>query len=305
MNKFRLAFPLFAAAAGIALAAPLAPDTPLIEDNGVKVTVLDFEAALARIPEDKRGEVRISQERIATLLDSAYVARQVATRARAAGLDKDPVVQKRLEQAQDAVLADLYMAELDRTAKLPNLEQRARELYLADIDKFKTENEIYVQHILVGLVGRTREQALERAKELRAELDTGKEEFLAMAKRLSDDPDKRRNGGDLGWYSIRTLEPEIGQAAATMKKGEVSQPVQTRHGYHIIKFIDRRASTTTPFEAVKGRIIATERDRLLRERRDLLLKEIRDSKTVIVYRANMETLKVDDPRARSQEARKN
>jgi peptidyl-prolyl cis-trans isomerase C len=305
MNRIRLAIPLFLAAAGIALAAPLAPDTPLIEDNGVKVTVLDFEAAISRVPEDRRFEVRASTERIATLLDATYVSRQVAARARAAGMDKDPVVQKRLEQAQDAVLAELYVAELDRTAKLPNLEGRARELYLANLDSYKTENEIYVQHILVGLVGRTREQALERAKELRAELDTGKEDFLAMAKRVSEDPDKRRNGGDLGWYSIRTLEPEIGQAAATMAKNEVSQPIQTRHGYHIIKFIDRRASTTTPFEAVKGRIIAAERERLLRERRDQLLKEIRDSKTVIVYRANMETLKVEDIRARPQGASKN
>jgi peptidyl-prolyl cis-trans isomerase C len=305
MKRIRIAIPLFAAAAGIVLAAPLAPDTPLIEDNGVKVTILDFEAAISRVPEDKRAEVRTSTERIATLLDTAYVARQVAARARAAGLDKDPVVQKRLEQAQDAVLAELYVAELDRTAKLPNLDQRARELYLANLDSYKTENEIYVQHILVGLVGRTREMALERAKELRAELDSGKEDFLAMAKRLSEDPDKRRNGGDLGWFSVRSLEPEMVQAASTMKKGEVSQPVQTRHGYHIIKFIDRRASTTTPFEAVKGRIMAAERDRLLRERRDLLLKEIRDSKTVIVYRANMETLKQEDIRARPPEARKN
>lgn len=298
MNRLRLALPLLAAVAGIALAAPLAPDTPLIEDNGIKVTALDFEAALTRVPEDKREEVRISMERIGTLLDGAYVARQIASRARAAGLDKDPVVQKRLEQAQDAVLTDVFFAELDRTAKFPDLEPRARELYLADIDKFKAENEIYVQHILVGLVGRTKEQALERAKQLRAELDTGKEDFLAMAKRVSDDPDKRRNGGDLGWFSVRTLEAPIVEAAAKMQKGEVSQPVETTHGYHIVKFIDRRGGQTTPFEAVKRKIIAAERDRLLRERRDAVIKEIRDSKTVVVYRANMEALKKDDPRAK-------
>lgn len=300
MKNTRFVFPLAALAAGLALAAPVAPDTPMIEDQGVKVTALDFEAAMQRVPEDKRGDVRTSQERIATVLDSVYVARQVAARARAMGMDKDPLMQKRLEQAQDAVLADAYMAYLDQNAKLPDLEARAKELYAVDRDKYKTENEIYVQHILVGLTGRTREQALARAQELRAELDTGKEDFLAMAKRVSDDPGKRRNGGDLGWFSEKTLEAPIVAAAAKMQKGEVSQPVETSSGFHIVKFIDRRASKEIPFEQVKRRIIATERDRLLRERRDNLLKEIRDSKTVITYRQNMESLRIDPPKAASK-----
>ena len=218
---------------------------------------------------------------------------QVAAKARALGLDKDPVVRQRLEQVQDAVLTEVYLLHVEKSVKLPDLELRARELYKSEPGAYKTEEHIYLQHILVGLQGRTREMALERAKQLRAELDTGKEDFLAMAKRVSDDPDKRKNGGDLGWFSPKSLEPAMVAAAATLKKGEVSQPVETRHGYHIVKFIDRKLPETVPYEAVKNKLIASERSLFLKERRDGVLKEIRDSSTVIVHRANLEALRVD------------
>lgn len=293
MNPTRFYLALPALVAGLALAAPLAADAPLIEDKGVVVTATDFEAALARVPEEKRPEVRASHGHIMTLLDTTYLARQVAARARAQGMDKDPVVQKRLEQAQDTVLAEIYMQNLEKTAALPDLEQRARELYRAEPEKYRVDEHIYIQHILVGLNGRTREMALERARELRKELDAGKEDFLAMAKRVSDDPDKRRNNGDLGFYGVKNLEAPLVEASRTMKKNEISQPIETRHGYHIIRFIDRKPAETIPFEAARKRIIAAEREKLMKEKRDAVLKEIRDSSTVLVHRANIEALRTE------------
>ncbi len=189
MKKLPPLLPACLLVAGIAVAAPLAPETLLIEDQGVRVIALDFEAALSRIPEGRRPEVRASHERVMALIDTVYVGRAVATKARTLGLDKDPVVQRRLEQHQEAMPTELYLAHVEKSAKLPNLEQRARELYLADLAKYRAGEEVYLQHILVGLQGRTREMALERAQQLRAELDAGKEDFLAMARRVSDDPD--------------------------------------------------------------------------------------------------------------------
>ncbi len=293
MNTSRLFITTAAAVAGIAFAAPLAHDTPLIEDKGIKVTVQDFEAALLRIPEDKRIEIRTSHERIASLVDVTYVARQVAAKARALGLDKDPLVQKRMEQVVDAALTDAYLQHVDKTAKLPALEQRAQELYKTDSAKYRTEEHIYIQHILVGLQGRTRETALQRATELRAGLESSKEDFIAAAKRESDDPDKRRNNGDLGWFSPKSLERPLVEAAMKMKKGEISQPVETRHGYHLVKFIGHKPAEALPFEAVKNAIMASERERLSKDRRDAVLREVRDSTTVVVHKANLEALRVD------------
>src|SRR5688572_2456237 len=108
--------------------APLAPDTPVIVDGSVKVDAGDIEGFMQRIPAERRAEARSSSERIANYADALFVGRTFAHKARAAGLDKDPIVQRRLLQAQDALLADLYIQHLETSTPIPNLEPRAREL---------------------------------------------------------------------------------------------------------------------------------------------------------------------------------
>lgn len=294
MSKSTFAIATSLLAAGLSFAAPLSPDTPLVEDPaiGVKVTALDFEGVLLRIPETARPEARSTYDRVATLVDQVYIPRLMATKARQAGIDKDPAVQRRLQQVQESLLTELYLQHFDKQVKMPDLEQRARELYKGNPSGFMKSEEVYVQHILVTLNGRTREMALERAKQVHAEVVAAPaDQFTALAKRLSEDPDAKKNSGDLGWSSPVGFEVPFAQKLATMKvKGEVSEPVETRFGFHIIKFVDRKAAYIAPFADVQQRIMAREKESILKEQRDLLLKNLRDSDTVVVYRANVESL---------------
>jgi hypothetical protein len=94
---------LAAAAAACALAAngaQLPPETPLITDGSTVVDAGDFEGNLLRIPENRRHEVRTGYDRVATIVDNIFVARTFAQRARELGLDKDPIVQRRLRQCR-------------------------------------------------------------------------------------------------------------------------------------------------------------------------------------------------------------
>src|SRR5688572_27545496 len=125
--------------------APLPPDTPVIVDGSVKVDAGDIEGFIQRIPTERRAEARASTERIATYADALFVARSFAAKAREAGIDKDPIVQRRLVQAQDALLADLYLQHVDKSAPIPNLEARARELYNGELARYTTSEQVYVQ----------------------------------------------------------------------------------------------------------------------------------------------------------------
>lgn len=307
MNKSTTTLATLFLAAGLAVAAPLAPDAPLVEDKGVKVTALDFEGVLLRMPETARPEARASYERVATLVDQVYVPRLMAARAREAGIDKDPAVQARLRQVQESLLMELYLQHFDKQVKFPNLEQRARELYKGNPSGFMKAEQVYLQHILVSLNGRTKEMALERAKQVRAEVvAAGPDQFATLAKRLSEDPEAKKNSGDLGWNSPTAFEAPFAQALARMKvKDEISEPVETRHGFHIIKFVERQPAAVAPFEEVRQRLMAAERERIIKEQRDLLLAELRDSKTVVVHKANVESLvrPIDRSRAAAAAAR--
>src|SRR5437660_1523536 len=171
MRKLSLLAVALATGAFAAATTSLPLDAPLIEDGPVVVDKADFEGNMLRVPENRRSEVRMSYDRVMSILDNIYVARSFATRARELGLDKDPAVQKRLQQVQDGVLADLYVQKMEKEARLGDreLEQRARELYKADQSRFVVPEQVYTQHILVDMNGRTRESALERARKVAAD----------------------------------------------------------------------------------------------------------------------------------------
>ena len=269
----------------------LAPSTVLIENGKIVVDAADFEGNLLRIPENRRAEFRSSYDRVATVVDNVHVARAFAERARQAGLDKDPAVQRRLQQLQEGLLADLYVQKAERDAPAVNLEQRAREVFKAEQGRLTKPEEVYIQSILVGLKGRTRDMALELAKKVREEAARPDADFLAVADKYSDDPDKRRNGGDLGYNSPNAFVDPVRIAIAGMKrKGEVSEPIESEYGFHIIKLVDRKAPQPAKFEDVKRKLMDLEREKLNRQRIDALVQQVRETATV--HRENVEKLVV-------------
>lgn len=284
--------------------AALAPSTPLIEDGAIVVDAADFEGNMLRIPEDKRADFRTSYDRVAAVVDNIYIARSFAARAREAGLDKDPAVQRRMQQLQDGLLADLYVAKLEKDVPPVNFEQRAREVFKAEYASMVKPEEVYVQHILIGLKGRTREMAAELAKKVRAEAVAPGTDFLALAAKYTEDPDARRNGGDLGYNSPKKFVDPVRLVIEKMdRKGEVSQPIESEYGFHIIKFIDRKPAQPVKFEDVKKKIIDAEREKLARQRVDALIQELRSSKTVVVHTDNIDKLVVPvDPRELERKA---
>lgn len=114
-----------------------------------------------------------------------------------------------------------------------------------------------VSHILVSLKDesrqkdiRTKEEALARAKEIKAELDAGGD-FAALAKKYSDDPGSKENGGKYENEEIGVWVEGFKKAAVELPIGKVSDPVETEFGYHIMK-VESRSSK--PFEQVKAEI---------------------------------------------------
>jgi peptidyl-prolyl cis-trans isomerase C len=88
----------------------------------------------------------------------------------------------------------------------------------------------------------------EEAKKALARVKGG-EDFAKVATELSKDPSG--NGGDLGWFTKDRMVPEFSDAAFKLKEGEISEPVKTQFGWHIIKVEGVRTKSFPPFEQVK------------------------------------------------------
>ena len=270
-------------------------DAPLVVNGDLSLTTLDFEAYAQRVPEERRAEFKASLERIRNTVDGLWLQRVLAHKARAAGLDQDPIIVSRQKQAQESVLADAFMASVDRNVVFPqNLEARALEVYKANPAEYTIPEQVHVQHILVGPAWRTEEMALARAREIHAEVLAGKEDFKALAMRYSDDPSVKKNEGDLGTVAPKSFVQPFADAIAKMKKpGEVSEPVRTPFGYHIIRFVERTPARLQPYESVKRSILGGEKRVFLDEARQAAQAAVRNDPKNHVYLENVDALKVE------------
>ena len=270
--------------------APLPPDTQLVVDGNVVISAADFEGNILRIPEEKRGGFRMSYDRVMGVVDNVYVTRAVAEKARAAGLDQDPAVQARMRQLQDGLLAEMYLKKVEQESDKVDYEQRARELYIADREKFMTDEEVRMQQILIGTKCRTKDAARALAQRAHDEAVQPKADFLALSSRYTDEGDKSDKGGDLGLSPVKAFVPQVREAISKMKPGEISQPVESPFGFHVFKMLERKAPQAKPFDAVKGEIIAAEKAKAQKKRVEDMVASVRASKTVMTYPDRIEKL---------------
>ncbi len=279
------------AVSGSAWGAQPPADPPLVVNGDLALTANDFEAYLEKVPAKLRTDFRADLERVRKTVDGLWVQRMVAQRARAAGLAGDPLIAARLAQAQETVLVEAYMLQIEKDMKFPDLVPRAREVYKANPDNFKVPGRIHVQHILVDVKCRNRDEAVKRAKEIHAEVTSGKEDFTAYAKRFSDDPSKDKNGGDLGFMQQSVFDEQFRTAVAKMAKpGEVSEPIETRFGFHVVRLVKREPDRVKSFDEVKDEIVALEKQKLVDEARTQVVQQVRADPKTYLHLENVESL---------------
>ena len=131
--------------------------------------------------------------------------------------------------------------------KAATTDAAMKKVYEEAVAKSGTEQEVRARHILVPTE--------DEAKAVLAEIKKGTD-FAELAKQKSKDPGAAAEGGDLGYFSKDQMVPEFAEVAFKLNKGEVSDPVKTQFGWHIIKVEDKRTKQPPQFEAVKGQIEA-------------------------------------------------
>ena len=252
-------------------APALSVEQVLIESGTVRITNLDFEADLMRIPPEHRPEVLASKARIAKLLENLLVTKTLAAQARSAGIDREPVMSKQIEIAADKLLAQEQTNRITKTITVPNFDARARELYQVDIEKYTVPTKVRVSHILVDTKNRTPEEALQRIKQVREQAVGGKK-FEELALEYSDDPSVKGNKGDLGFFEEgKMVKPFSDTAFAMSAPGDISEPVKTIFGFHIIQLHEKKPKLVRSFEEVNEKIIQGEREKYLNEYRKTLV----------------------------------
>jgi parvulin-like peptidyl-prolyl isomerase len=296
--KLTLAAAMLAATQGCAIGAPkekLPPDAVLLENGPAKVTARDFDAAMTRFPENIRDEARAYPAIIMRNLDALFVNRIAAERAKAAGLDKDPLVAQRRVQLEEAYLAQKYIDHLYDSVKVPDLSLRAEEIYKADTKRFLLPASAELDDIIVSFVARTPEQARDRAREAEQHLRAG-EDLFAVGSTYSDDKNVPKSRGDLGVVRVQDLEEPLRNALETLKPGDISAPIRATGAYHVLRVRSKVAARQRTFAEVKQAIMDEEEKRLRTKATEDFLNEVRTSPANTLHKDRVESLRSDfDP----------
>jgi peptidyl-prolyl cis-trans isomerase C len=129
--------------------------------------------------------------------------------------------------------------------KVAATDAAMKKVYEEAVAKAGTDQEVRARHILVPTE--------DEAKAVLAEIKKGTD-FAELAKQKSKDPGAAAEGGDLGYFGKDQMVPEFAAVAFKLNKGEVSDPVKTQFGWHIIKVEDKRNKPVPPFDQVKDQI---------------------------------------------------
>ncbi len=138
-------------------------------------------------------------------------------------------------------------------------DEEAKKFYDENTKQFEQPETVRANHILYLVPeGATDEVLKEKEAAAKKALERAKkgEDFTALAKELSEEPGAKESGGDLNFFTKEQMVPEFANAAFAMKVGEISEPVKSQFGYHIIKVTDKKPAGTMKFDEVKPKLVA-------------------------------------------------
>lgn len=281
--------------AGLALVAAVllpvgawAQSTPPADDqsrvvakiNGHEITVKEVQLAVDDIS-PQLGEVRPNL-RFAFVVEYLVERHLLAQAAVKEGVAETQAYKDRLAFYQAKALRDAYFADKLKPAVT---EEAVKQAYEEQAAKVSSEERIRARHILVATE--------QEAKDIAGRLAKG-EKFEGLAKQYSLDGSKDY-GGDLGFFTAGEMVPEFSKAAFGLKVGEVSQPVKTEFGWHVIKLEDRRTGAQ-PFDNVKDPI----RMVLLRKAVQDKLLELRKTAVIEVFDPDLKRIQEQAEKVRDQ-----
>jgi parvulin-like peptidyl-prolyl isomerase len=274
-------------------------DKPLVVNGDLSLTTLDFDAYMERVPQQLRDEFRAEYSKINPTVDALWVRRVLAARARAAGMDRDPVMVARMRLSDDDLLAEAYLDDVARNVKVPNLEARAREIYKAHAKDYTMPEVISAEHILVSTKTYSKEAALARAEEAYKRATSG-EDFRKLAEEFTDN----KASIDITSMTMSSFVTPLPAEISKLKAGEIMPPTQTQYGFHVLKLKNRIPSRVKTFEEVKDDLIAVERQKIVDEEKTAVVEAVRGDPGNHLYVENVRGLKSDFKMPSAEELKK-
>lgn len=234
------------------LAAPcFAEDKVLMRHEETVLRQGDLTRAVSTfVPPEQIGAFYADEKKVRDTIVRVFIQRKLAEEAASRSLSAEESAA--IEDAKLRAQSQIQIEYLINKRPQPDFAAAALEAYTANKSKYATPERVQVEHILIDMKSRTEEAALARANEVREIVQKGDRKFGDIAREYSDDSSVSRNGGDLGFFAKGAMVKPFEDAAFAMKNvGDVSAPIRTKFGFHVLRYLGREPGGYTPFEKVK------------------------------------------------------
>ncbi len=252
LTVFAVGFAALMATTTLAPAQAPASDPVIAKVNGVDIRQSDLNIAEEDIGRDMpaNDEAGKRDYLVNYLTDLMLIAKA----AEAKKIPDSAEFKQRLAFVRNKALMEVV---LGRESKAAVTEPALRKIYDDATKNMGGQQEVRARHILFR-VSDPNDQAASKAAEdkVKNTIDRIKkgEDFATLAKALTEDPSGKQDGGDLGYFTRDQMVPEFSEAAFNLEKGQVSGPVKTPFGWHVLKVEDKRTRQPPPFDQVRGEI---------------------------------------------------
>ncbi len=252
----------------------------LAKVGNMTITQADYDREFAALP-DYAQQMFKGDEGKQNFLDEIIKKEILYQEALKKGLDKTPAFTQKVEDFKKLTLiSELIGQEVMSKSKVS--DQEVKDFYDKHKQDFTTTSQIRASHILV----KTEDEAnkvIERLKK--------GEKFETLAKELSLDKESAKRGGDVGFFGRGQMVPEFERAAAGLKVGQISGPVKTQFGYHIIKVTARKTGPVVEFDRVKEVIAQKLSGERQKEAFDKYIEQIRKDYNVTINKDALQAMK--------------
>jgi peptidyl-prolyl cis-trans isomerase C len=221
-------------------AAPADMSKVIARVNGLDITQGDLAVAMSD-PALQLPDIPDAQKQ--DLLTGYLIDLKLGSRAaEAAKIAETPEFTRKLAYNKDKTLLDEFLTQKAKAAVTP---EAARALYDETVKSMPAEQEVRARHILVETEDAAK-KAYDRVK--------GGEDFAKVAAELSSDPGSKTEGGDLGFFTKDRMVQPFAEAAFAQEPGQISQPVKSQFGWHVIKTEEKRNKPVPSFEEMQPQV---------------------------------------------------
>ncbi|MEA3385697.1 MAG: peptidylprolyl isomerase [Thermodesulfobacteriota bacterium] len=273
----------------------------LAQVGSYKLTLEEFEIQIQSLPPQLQMALLRNPQLKEQFLNRWVDITLIAQEARDKKLDQDPEIQAKIEDIMNAVLAQEFLQrEIEDNVKITDDE--IETYYKGHVEEFTISESAKARHILLkvpeGADEKAWAEAESKARDIKKKLENG-EDFAELAKKYSDDPGSKNKGGDLGFFTKGSMVPEFESAAFSLKPGEVSDPVKTNFGYHIIEVQEKKAASTKTLAEVQAQIRQNLQKEKQQQLQDALIEKL---KVKYPVKVNKDLIAEDKPEDKSQES---